>query len=229
MKQLTGLLKLLVANLAGVIISLANQARNAFPTWRVGPLCYATLPGRILRAINLAVHNKSIRMTAGWNVKLDKKLTDSAKANATLIGNVGHGTMLVKIFMAQPVLIFIKRIFSIVTIDIDIPSVLALIPDNSIATSTLTRWGGLTRGRNVLDWFTWPAIDGGILRGSKFSKSGTKCSLNGGAGYSKHFTNTLAPNPLAVFVGSCIESYNLVNVTVKEFFVRATFRHSGYS
>lgn len=155
MQKFARLWELALAYLAGVVIALANLARYAFPAWRVRPLCYTALPGRIIRASGFPIDKQCFGIATPGDSKLVEKLYNGRVIYSKVGSYLCDWAMQVYILMIQPTRIFIGRILSVVSINVNIPSVLAPIPDNRITASAFAKRGTLSGGRDILDWSTF--------------------------------------------------------------------------
>ena len=151
MKQLTGLWKMGKANLASVVVTLADFARYPFPPGRVFPFRNTAFPGGVTMAAHTTTKNNGLSLRANGNPKFSKEFIDRGSPDVALDSNTISRAKVDRVLTVEPIAVFVRRILSVVSIHIDIPSVLALVPSHSRATATLAHWR--TANRNIFYWF----------------------------------------------------------------------------
>lgn len=208
MKDFARFWEYFMANLASVIVSLANVMRNTFPGWSIIPFGNPALPGRILASPHGLIQNKRLFRGARLDFKLNHELLDGCGDHAHFIGDRFDSAVFIDIFLAQPFRMFIWYIFSVMPNAVKIPLVLSLIPDHINTTSTFTERSNNINRWEILDWLTslsmrmrfFITANRNLITFKSIPDSYLRNTHNSG--------NNLTSNPTSVRRGSCIKVDN---------------------
>lgn len=151
MKIISPSLSRFTTMLASPFITIFNIFANSFPIMGIGPFSNTTFPGRVFRTTNSARAVERLGLRTALDTKLFHKLGNYRNINAKLISNILHGSLISRIFFYEPIDMFIRQVFSIMTNNINIPFVFSLIPNYMLITTTFTEWGLFSRWRYVFD------------------------------------------------------------------------------
>jgi len=201
-------LTLFAASLASPVVAVFSAPAKGFPVMGVIPFCYPSLPGRVIRPTNRTAESKRLSLCADRNIKLYQKLFDCGVSYSKLRSYIPYRPVFFEILRLKPVLMFIWQILAVVTFNIDIPVVLALVPGNRIAASAFTK--RRIAPREVLDWLASLTPGMGFFSIPRRYSVALENDLNSSFRIAKFSSNRSDADPGSIAGRSCIAVNNLL-------------------
>lgn len=196
---------LLATFLAGPLVAVFDLLAKGFPVMRVIPLCYTALPRRIILASNSATQRERFGLSSDWNRELSHKLDNGSSVYFAFIGNAVKRALVVYVLIVQPIGALVQCALSVMTNNIDIPSVLATVPVNRAIATAITKRRIFTR-RKVDNWLTSLPAGVRFLHVSGCYIVAFKNIIDCLWRYLEHPRNRISPGPCSVLVGSYVQA-----------------------
>ena len=135
MEVVPPMLPALATVLARPFVAVLDLPTHGFPVVGIGPLGDTAFPGGIGRAPGLPGQDECFAGGSGVNSELVHELLDGGVAHAEVLGNIPHRPL--GVLPSEPLGILIRKVFSVVTDNVQVPVVLPLVPRGQKAASAL--------------------------------------------------------------------------------------------
>ena len=196
-------LALFATGLTSPIIVILRALTKCFPVVGIVPLSNTALPGWIVGTTNRTAEGKRLSLSANRNTEPYQKLLDGGFIYAKLRSYIVNSPKFLAVLVIQPISLFVQRIFAIVTINVNVPTVLALVPGDKRTTAALAK--GLLTYRKVLDWLASFTVCMGFLITPHLYTVANKNVLHSRVRNAKHGGYRSNTRPGSVITGHCVE------------------------